>query len=141
MYLKNNLQFMILYTCDLQIRSRSSNWYELLDPNQGYNHAKFERPPLNSVHQKAKCLSFCQIRKHVNYLPWICAKVENSGILISILDLLNNPTKFWLNQIQFSVKTVWPCCDLEIWWMSLKVVWTGKAQWVVSSCKVWHLSH
>ena len=27
-------------------------WYELVDPKQGYNHAKFERPPLNSVRQK-----------------------------------------------------------------------------------------
>ena len=26
--------------------------YELLDPKQGYNHAKFEKPSLNSVHQK-----------------------------------------------------------------------------------------
>ena len=27
------------------------HWYELLDPRQDYNHAKFERPPLNSVRQ------------------------------------------------------------------------------------------
>ena len=33
-------------------------WYKLLDPNQGYDHAKFERPALNSVQQKA----------NVNYL-------------------------------------------------------------------------
>ena len=24
-------------------------WYVLVDPKQGCNHAKFERPPLNSV--------------------------------------------------------------------------------------------
>ena len=31
------------------------NWYELLDHEQTfiYNHTKFERPPLNSVRQKA----------------------------------------------------------------------------------------
>ena len=42
---------------------------------------------------------------------------------------------------KFSAKTVWHCCDLEIWSTSLKMVWTGKAQWVVPSCKVWHLSY
>ena len=25
-------------------------WNELVDPKQGYNHAKFERPPFNNVH-------------------------------------------------------------------------------------------
>ena len=29
-------------------------WYELLDPEQGNTNIKFERPPLNSVNQKAK---------------------------------------------------------------------------------------
>ena len=28
-------------------------WYELVDPEQDYNNAKFERPPLHSVRQKA----------------------------------------------------------------------------------------
>ena len=27
--------------------------YKLLDPKQGYNHAKFEIAPVNSVHQRA----------------------------------------------------------------------------------------
>ena len=42
---------------------------------------------------------------------------------------------------KFSVKTVGHWCDLEIWLWSMKVVWTGKAQWVVPSCEVGHLSH
>ena len=33
-------------------------WYDLLDPEQGYNHAKFEQPPLNSVCQKANIKVF-----------------------------------------------------------------------------------
>ena len=37
------------HTSDLEVSSSSSN---LLDPKQGYNHAKFERLPLNSVHQE-----------------------------------------------------------------------------------------
>ena len=28
-------------------------WYESADPWQDYNHTKFERPPLNSVHEIA----------------------------------------------------------------------------------------
>ena len=27
-------------------------WYDLIEPKQGYNHAKFERPPLNSIRKK-----------------------------------------------------------------------------------------
>ena len=41
----------------------------------------------------------------------------------------------------FSAETAWHCCDLEILSRSLKVVWTGKAQWVVSSRKLWQLSY
>ena len=40
-----------------------------------------------------------------------------------------------------SVRPAWHCCNLEIWLQSMKVVWTGKAQWVVPSCKVWYLWH
>ena len=31
---------------------------------------------------KSQRQSFCQIRKYVSYLPWICAKVKNSGTFI-----------------------------------------------------------
>ena len=33
-------------------------WYELLGPKQGYNNAKFERPAVSSVCQKANVKSF-----------------------------------------------------------------------------------
>ena len=36
----------------------NQTWFELLDPEQGYNHAKFERHPLKSVHQKAEVKVF-----------------------------------------------------------------------------------
>ena len=83
-----------------------------------------------------------QIRKHMTYLPWICAKVK---IVVSSLfiNLLNNPTKFQLiwKRTHNSVKNIQYCCDLETSSRSLKVVWTGKAQSVATSCKVWLLSH
>ena len=41
------------HTCDLETRSRSSNLVFLGRPHQSYNHAKFERSPLNSVQEKA----------------------------------------------------------------------------------------
>ena len=28
-------------------------WYQLVGPKQGYNHAKFERPPLHMIQGKA----------------------------------------------------------------------------------------
>ena len=31
-------------------------WYELVDPKQGINRAKIERPPLNSFFEKANVL-------------------------------------------------------------------------------------
>ena len=33
---------------------------DMKDPKQGYNHAKFERPPLNSVYQKANVKAFAK---------------------------------------------------------------------------------
>ena len=42
------------HTCDPEIRSR----YELQDPEQGYTHTKFERPTLNSIHQKTNTEAF-----------------------------------------------------------------------------------
>ena len=42
-------------------------WSKLLDLKQGYNHAKFERPPLNSVRQKAK-LKFLSNKKKTRQL-------------------------------------------------------------------------
>ena len=38
--------------------------YKLVDPKQGYNNAKFEKPRSNSVREKANDKSFCQIRIH-----------------------------------------------------------------------------
>ena len=57
-----------------------------------------------------------------------------------LLDVLDNPMKSQLNRIRtcikVSVKTVWHCCDSEVWSRSLKVVWTGKAQWVGLHTKI-----
>ena len=47
--LKNNLQFIILIYLWPWNKVSHQTRYELLDPKQGYYHAKFERPPLNSV--------------------------------------------------------------------------------------------
>ena len=45
-------------------------WNEVIYPNQGYNHEKFERPPFNGVREKVN-VKVCQINTHthVNYLP------------------------------------------------------------------------
>ena len=48
--------------------------HENVDPEQGYNHAKFERPRFNSVKEKGyvkACLFVLggQTRKYVSYLP------------------------------------------------------------------------
>ena len=48
-----NCSLWFWHTSDLEIGQGHQTWYELLDPEQGYDHANFQRPPLNSVHQKA----------------------------------------------------------------------------------------
>ena len=50
-------------------------WYELVNPKQGYDNAKFEKPRLNSVREKAND-KVVKSKKHVNYLLPICAKVK-----------------------------------------------------------------
>ena len=52
---KNNLQFMI--------RTYLWPWnkvkiIKLVEPKRGYDHAKFERPPLNNICQKANTKVF-----------------------------------------------------------------------------------
>ena len=49
----------------------NQTWYELVDPKQGYNYAKFEKPPFNSVPPppQVNVKAFWQIKNHVNYFP------------------------------------------------------------------------
>ena len=44
-------------------------WDELLDPEQDYNHAEFERPPLNSVRQKANIKVYVKSEKKRQLYP------------------------------------------------------------------------
>ena len=37
----------------MTLKQGHQTWYELAEPEQGINHAKFKRPPLNSVSNKA----------------------------------------------------------------------------------------
>ena len=54
---------------------KSSTLKENVDPEQGYNHAKFERYCLNSDQKKKRQFqSFFQMRNYVNYPPWTCVK-------------------------------------------------------------------
>ena len=52
---KNNLHFMMLiYLWSWNKVKGHQTWHELPDPEQGYNHAKFDRPPFNSVTSSSK---------------------------------------------------------------------------------------
>ena len=56
-----------------------------------------------------------------------------------------NHIKFQLDLMRTSWEiklwTVWCCCDLEKGYWSLKVTWSWTAQWILSPCKAWQLSH
>ena len=52
-----------------------------------------------------------------------------------LVDGINNHIKCQSDKNNtFSVKTIWHCRDLEIRLRSLKLLRTGKAQWLVPSC-------
>ena len=55
-------------------------WYELVNPKQDYDNAKFEKTRLNSVCEKASDQFFCQIKDHVIYLPWI--NLQKSKVVV-----------------------------------------------------------
>ena len=61
-------------------------------------------------------------------------------IYLVYLTILQVSTSLDTN-IKFSLKTVWHYCDFETWPRSLKVIRTHKDQWIVPSCKIWHLPH
>ena len=46
------------HTCDSEISQGHQTWYEQLDPEHGYNHPKFERPPFDGVRPKANVKVF-----------------------------------------------------------------------------------
>ena len=49
--------FFAIYDSDTPVTLKQGQghqtWFELVDPRQGYNNAKFEKPSLNSVFEKA----------------------------------------------------------------------------------------
>ena len=139
----NNLQFDADVPLTLKLGRGHQTWCGSLDPEQGNNnHAQFERPPLNIVRQKPT-FKFLSNKKTSQLSQVNMCKREKWWCIYYLLDSLSNPTKFQLNWIRTkcSVKTVWHCCDIEIWSRSLEVVWTGKSQWEVPPCKLWLPSH
>ena len=49
----HNLQSMIDAPVTLKQGQSCQIWYKLMDPKHGYDNAKFEKPRLNSVREKA----------------------------------------------------------------------------------------
>ena len=67
--------------------------YELLDPEQEYDHANFEGPPLSSIRQKANVFA-----KSENMSVTSPEHVKKRKIVVYLLsNRLNNHTKFHLN--------------------------------------------
>ena len=87
-------------TRDLETRSGSSKLYELVDSKQGYNNAKFEKPCLNSVHEKANNKVFVKSGNiSIISLEYV-QKVENSGKFMICMLYLTVLHKFQLKQIR-----------------------------------------
>ena len=93
-------QFAI-YDADIRVTLKQGQghqtWYELENPNQGYDNTKFEKPCLNSVREKAN--DGVSVRS--GNMSIICLEyVRKSKIVVDLLDVLNNRTKFQLNRIR-----------------------------------------
>ena len=71
---KNNLHYMIVTYLWPSKKGQSSNLMWMLDPEQGCNHAKFKRPPLHHVHQKASVKGFVKSENvsviSLEYVGW-----------------------------------------------------------------------
>ena len=76
-----------------------------------------------TVSEKKATLKIFSNEKIVGYFPWTCAK-KKKGKKVMYVGCT------WHNQQLYKVL---------IYSRSLKVVWMGKAQRVLSSCKVWPL--
>ena len=126
------------HICDLKQSQGHQTCNENVDHKHGYNNAKFERSRLNSVWGKGNGKDFfkqgsmsiasfevmCSV-----VLSWSAWHKQQSYSVSTYLD----------KNIKFPVEILWHCYDLEIQSRSLKVVWMGKAQWVLPPCTVWHL--
>ena len=51
---KKQFAVMILTPVTMKQGQGHQTWYDSVDPKQGYNNAKFEKPPLHSVHENWK---------------------------------------------------------------------------------------
>ena len=55
---KNLKKQLAVYDSDTPVTLKNGQgyqtWYELVDPKQGYNNAKFKKPRLNGVREKAQ---------------------------------------------------------------------------------------
>ena len=61
----------IVYDSDTPVtwkRQDHQTWYQLVDPKQGNNYAKFEKPHLNRVREKANDKVFVK-SGNMSYLP------------------------------------------------------------------------
>ena len=75
-------------------------WYELVDPKQGYNNAKFEKPCFNRVYEKAnnKGCCFFSNQDKGQLFPLNMCKSQKQWYIHDLLHVLQNPANFQNNQ-------------------------------------------
>ena len=68
--MNKNLKLLEVYDSDTNVTLKQGQghqtWYELEDPKQGHNNAKFEKPCLNRGSNRAKHNFFGQLEKHIS---------------------------------------------------------------------------
>ena len=78
-----------MYVSDKPVTLRQGQhqqtWKDSVKPEQGYNHAKFERFHFHVVREKANCFLFFSICKNVNYLQHMPKEKKNTWYIHDLL--------------------------------------------------------
>ena len=98
---------MILTHFDLETRSRSSTWYALVDPKQGYDIAKFEKENNNNKKvvrtvsvKKKPAVTFLSNKERRQLSLLNMSESQKQWYIHDKRDVLNKLTKYQLNRIR-----------------------------------------
>ena len=97
---KNHISYEYDTPVTLKQGQGNQTWYKLVDPKECWSNTKFEKPHLNSVHEKANNKVFVKSGNiSIISLEYV-QKVENSGKFMICMLYLTVLHKFQLKQIR-----------------------------------------
>ena len=116
-------------------------WYEQVQLNRDYYHAKTKRPHWKSVHEKSEWNAMVVKTENASiiFIKELFAK-DIESILCMYEFRCSEPDWIQIRKQYKHILANWCCCD----WNVVKLTESGKngyrAQWVPSRCNIWHWS-